>query len=39
MTFLSGFVSYAIKFIAFGAVAIAGVFLGKALREKKDVSK
>ncbi len=39
MAFLSGFVSYAIKFIVFGVVAIAGVFLGKSLREKKNASK
>jgi hypothetical protein len=36
MTFVAGFVSYAIKFIIFVAVALAGIFAGKALRAKKD---
>jgi hypothetical protein len=36
MTFVAGFVSYAIKFIIFAAVALAGIFAGKALRAKKD---
>lgn len=39
MTFLSGFVSYGIKFLIFGAVALAGVMVGKSLREKKNASK
>lgn len=39
MTFLSGFLYYAVKFIAFVAVAIGGIFAGKALRARKDASK
>lgn len=39
MAFLSGFAGYAVKFIIFGAVALAGIFLGKSLREKKNSSK
>ena len=36
MAFFGGFISYAIKFIIFGAVAVGGVLLGKSLREKKN---
>lgn len=39
MNFLIGFISYAVKFIIFGAVAIGGVMLGKSLREKKNAAK
>lgn len=39
MAFLSGFVSYALRFILFAAVAMAGLVCGKKLRENKDASK
>lgn len=39
MAFLSGFATYAVQFVIFGAVALAGIFLGKSLKEKKNASK
>lgn len=34
--FLAGLLQYVVKFILFAAVAVAGIFLGKALRGRKD---
>ncbi len=34
--FLSSLLQYAIKFVLFAAVALAGIFIGKALRGRKD---
>jgi membrane protein implicated in regulation of membrane protease activity len=34
--FLASLLQYAVKFVLFAAVALAGIFLGKALRGRKD---
>lgn len=34
--FLSSLLQYAVKFVLFAAVAVAGIFIGKALRSRKD---
>lgn len=34
--FLASLLQYAVKFVLFAAVAIAGIFIGKALRDSKD---
>lgn len=34
--FLASLLQYAIKFVLFAAVAVAGIFIGKALRGRKD---
>ncbi len=34
--FLTSLLQYAVKFVLFAAVAVAGVFIGKALRDRKD---
>ncbi len=39
MAFLSEFLSYCIKYVFLIAVAIAGVFLGKTIREKKSAGQ
>ena len=36
MTILTTFLQYAVKFVMFAAVALAGIFLGKKLRDSKD---
>lgn len=36
MAFLTSFLHYFIQFIIFAAVAVAGVFAGKKLRQRKD---
>ncbi len=30
------FIQYAVKFVMFAAVACAGIFLGKKMRDRKD---
>lgn len=39
MAFLSELISYCIKYVFFIAVAVAGVFLGKNIREKKSAKQ
>ncbi|MGN0242687.1 MAG: vanadium nitrogenase [Lachnospiraceae bacterium] len=39
MVFLSEFVSYIIKYVAFIAVAVAGVLCGKKLRDRKNAKQ
>lgn len=34
--FFASLLQYAVKFVLFAAVALAGIFLGKALRGRKD---
>ncbi len=34
--FLTSLLQYAVKFVLFAAVAVAGVFIGKALCDRKD---
>lgn len=34
--FLTSLLQYVIKFVLFAAVAVGGIFLGKALRDRKD---
>ncbi len=34
--FFASLLQYAVKFVLFSAVALAGIFLGKALRARKD---
>ncbi len=34
--FLASLLQYVIKFVLFAAVAVGGIFLGKALRDRKD---
>lgn len=36
MTFLTGLVSYLVRFVVFSGVALLGIFLGKKLRIAKD---
>ncbi len=36
MAFLASFLQYAVKVVLFAAVAVAGIFLGKKLRDRKD---
>ena len=36
MTILTTFLQYAVKFVMFAAVALAGIFLGKKLRDSKE---
>ena len=38
MAFLTSFIQYAVVFIILAALAVAGVFLGKFLRDKKDAN-
>lgn len=39
MAFLNGLMTYAILVVGMGALAVAGVFLGKFLRQKHDAKK
>lgn len=39
MAFLSSFLQYFIIMVILAAVAVAGVFTGKKLRDKKDAKK
>lgn len=34
--FLTSLLQYAVKFVLFAAVAVGGILLGKALRDRKD---
>ncbi len=36
MAFLASLLQYAVKVVLFAAVAAAGIFLGKKLRDKKN---
>lgn len=39
MVFINELITYAILVIGIGALAIAGIFLGKFLRDKHDAKK
>ena len=39
MAFLGSFLQYFIIMVIFAAVAVAGVFVGKKLRDNKDAKK
>ncbi|MBR1758618.1 MAG: hypothetical protein IJ744_07825 [Lachnospiraceae bacterium] len=39
MTLLLGFLGYFLKFIAYCAIAVCGILVGKKLRERKDAKK
>lgn len=36
MAFISSFIGYLVKFIAYAAIAVCGIFAGKKLRDRKD---
>ncbi len=37
--FLASLLQYAVKFVLFAAVAVAGIFIGKSLRSRKDAKE
>ena len=39
MAFLNSFVEYFITMVVMAAIAVAGVFAGKKLRDRKDAKK
>lgn len=37
--FFASLLQYAVKFVLFAAVAVGGIFLGKALRDRKNAKE